>query len=63
MRLLVRAVITGFGVSLGAALFKKVAKHLGLEDPDKKTLEREVAEREASQPVPQSASPRADDAV
>jgi hypothetical protein len=33
MRVLVRAVITGFGLSVGAALYKKVAKQLGLEDP------------------------------
>lgn len=33
MHLFVRAVITGFGFSLGAAIFKKVSKQLGLEDP------------------------------
>ncbi|HEV8323032.1 MAG TPA: hypothetical protein VG389_15565 [Myxococcota bacterium] len=27
-----RAVIIGFGFSLGAAIFKRVAPHLGLED-------------------------------
>jgi hypothetical protein len=54
MTLFVRAVVTGFGVSLGAALFKKVAKHLGLDEPDKKTIEREVAEREATQPITES---------
>jgi hypothetical protein len=30
-----RAVITGFAFSLGAALFKKVSKQLGLEDSGK----------------------------
>jgi len=33
MQILVRAVITGFGFTLGAALFRKVSKQLGLEDP------------------------------
>jgi hypothetical protein len=32
MKLLVKAVITGFGLSIGAALYKKVAKQLGLDD-------------------------------
>ena len=32
MKILVRAVITGFGLSVGAALYKKIAKQLGLDD-------------------------------
>jgi hypothetical protein len=32
MRILVRAVISGFGFSLGAALFKRVSAKLGLDD-------------------------------
>jgi hypothetical protein len=32
MKILVKAVITGFGLSIGAALFKKVAKYVGLDD-------------------------------
>jgi hypothetical protein len=32
MAILVRAVITGFGMALGAALFKKAARQLGLDD-------------------------------
>jgi hypothetical protein len=32
MGILVRAIISGFGMSLGAALFRKVAKEIGLED-------------------------------
>ncbi|HEU5060597.1 MAG TPA: hypothetical protein VFU21_28900 [Kofleriaceae bacterium] len=32
MKILVRAVISGFGFSLGAALFKKVSDKLGLGD-------------------------------
>ena len=40
MKILVRAVISGFGFSLGAALFKKVADKLGLSD-DKPRSERD----------------------
>ena len=32
MQFFAKAVITGFALSLGAALFKKIAKQLGLED-------------------------------
>lgn len=32
MTFFVRAVVTGFALSLGAALFKKVAKEVGLAD-------------------------------
>ena len=39
--LLVRAVVTGFGLSLGSAIFKKVQSRLGFEDEDKKDKERE----------------------
>ena len=35
MSIFVRAVVTGFAFSLGAALFKKVAKQLGLDEPAK----------------------------
>lgn len=44
--LLLRAVVTGFGLTLGAALFKKhVAKRLGLEDetPEKKREAEDLA--------------------
>lgn len=42
MMFFVRAVVTGFGLTLGAALFKKhVAHRLGLEENDKKS-ERET---------------------
>lgn len=34
MQLLVRSVITGFGMALGAAIFKKVQRQLGLGDPE-----------------------------
>ena len=32
MKFFVRAVVTGFALSLGSALFKKLAHQLGLED-------------------------------
>ena len=36
MRLFVRAVVTGFGLSLGSALFKKIQGRIGLgEEKDK----------------------------
>lgn len=47
MKILVRAVISGFGFSLGAALFKKVADKLGLSD------EKDGAARE-TRPDPDS---------
>ena len=41
MMFFARAVVTGFALSLGAAIFKKVQKQLGLAEdaPDKKTDE------------------------
>jgi hypothetical protein len=42
VKFFVRAVATGFALSLGSALFKKVQAHLGLaEDKDKKEKESE----------------------
>ena len=36
MKILLRAVVTGFGLSLGAALYKKITKEFGLgEDKPK----------------------------
>lgn len=40
MKLLVRAIVTGFGLSLGGAIYKKVAQRLGLDD-DSKAKDRE----------------------
>jgi hypothetical protein len=37
MQFFAKAVITGFGLSLGAAIYKKVAKQLGFEEPDPAT--------------------------
>ena len=52
MQIFLRAVVTGFGLSLGAAIFKKVARRLGLEEPTTKDDER-VATR-TPQPVTES---------
>ncbi len=32
MKLLLRAIVTGFGLSIGAFAFKKITKKLGLDD-------------------------------
>ena len=53
MKVLVRAVISGFGFSLGAALFKKVADRFGLGE-DKGTK----ADAPAPQPDPQAVTDR-----
>lgn len=34
MKILIRAVVTGFGLSIGAALYKKLAKELGWDQKD-----------------------------
>ena len=40
VKFFVKAVVTGFGLSLGSALFKKVQRRIGLaEDSDKATSE------------------------
>ena len=36
MKTLARAIVTGFGLSVGAFIYKKVAAKLGLEDPKPK---------------------------
>ena len=38
MKILVRAVVTGFGLSVGAALYKKLAKELGWDAKDAKEV-------------------------
>jgi len=43
MTVLIRAVISGFGFSLGAALFKKIAKQIGLDDTEPKREEGAAA--------------------
>jgi hypothetical protein len=40
MKTLLRAIISGFGFSLGAAVFRKISRELGLDDgTDKKAVE------------------------
>ena len=50
MMFFVRAVVTGFGLTLGAAIFKKhVAHRLGLEEePAKKREEDDVGQQQAA---------------
>jgi hypothetical protein len=49
MKLLVRAVVTGFGLSLGAAIFKKIQTKLGFEeDAAKKDGAADVTTRDGA---------------
>ena len=41
MKFVVRAIVTGFALSLGSALFKKAAPHLGLDDKKDKEKDSE----------------------
>lgn len=40
MRFFVKAVATGFAMSMGSALFKKVSKKIGLDGEEPKTTEK-----------------------
>jgi hypothetical protein len=44
MKFFVKAVVTGFALSLGSALFKKVQRHLGLGDDKEKDKDKATAE-------------------
>lgn len=55
MAFFARAVVTGFALSLGAALFKKVAKQLGLEED--KDKERETVRRQDGATDPELREP------
>ena len=57
MKVLVRAVISGFGFSLGAALFKKVADRFGLGEEKAKETSA------APQPDPQAVVDKSDPAL
>lgn len=47
MMLLARAIVTGFGLTLGAAIFKKhVAKRLGLEEEQPSAKKDETLEQD-----------------
>lgn len=43
MQLFLRAVITGFGLALGAAVFRKVARELGIDDESEKASRETVS--------------------
>ena len=46
MGVFVRAVITGFGFSLGSALYKRVSEKLGLGEGNSKTPDPDTADGE-----------------
>ena len=50
MKFFVKAVVTGFALSLGSALFKKVQKHLGLEDEKDKAAPEAVRQDGGTDP-------------
>jgi hypothetical protein len=50
MKFFVKAVVTGFALSLGSALFKKVQKHLGLDDEKNKAAPEVVKQDGATDP-------------
>ncbi len=55
VKFLVKTVATGFALSLGAALYKKLAKQLGLDDNDKAT--EQVNQQDAVTHPPGASSP------
>ena len=50
MRIFVKAVITGFGLSLGSALYKKLAQRFGFDDEAKKDDDKVNAQDGATDP-------------
>jgi hypothetical protein len=50
MKFFVKAVVTGFALSLGSALFKKIQRHLGLDDKDKAAAPDVVKQDGATDP-------------
>ena len=50
MMFFARAVVTGFGLSLGSAIFKKVQKQLGLDEKPTKSEEETVKQDGATDP-------------
>lgn len=46
MRFFVKAIASGFAFSMGSAIFKKVSKKLGLDEPETKPEEAESASEE-----------------
>jgi len=50
MKFFVKAIVTGFALSLGSALFKKVQRHLGLDDENAKAAPDAVKQDGATDP-------------
>ena len=50
MKFFVKAVVTGFALSLGSALFKKVQRHLGLGEANDKATPEAVKQDGATDP-------------
>jgi len=50
MKFFVKAVVTGFALSLGSALFKKVQRHLGLGEDSEKAAPDAVKQDGATDP-------------
>lgn len=50
MKFFVKAVATGFALSLGSALFKKVQRHLGLDEDAEKSAPEAVKQDGATDP-------------
>jgi hypothetical protein len=50
MKFFVKAVVTGFALSLGSALFKKVQKKLGLAEDDSKASGEVIKQDGATDP-------------
>lgn len=48
MRFFVKAVASGFAMSLGSAIFKKVSKKIGLDEDKKEEEEAEEAQAQAA---------------
>lgn len=42
MKFLAKAIVTGFGLSVGAALYKKLSTYLGIDDKDNKDAAKEA---------------------
>lgn len=52
MLFFVRAVVYGFGSSLGSALFKKIQDRIGLGEPKEKEAGKSVEKKPAAPPEP-----------
>ena len=48
MKVLLKAIITGFGLSVGAAIYKAAAKRLGLDDKDEDKEAEKVTTRDGA---------------